>query len=119
MDKHGHDNKGRQIFNQHGLTIPPSRRTCAAWVKKCGGKYDSFRASYYVDNHNAKDTLDYRNNEYIPAMNMHMLRFPVWVHMTKEKHGKLIREVVVDYVMLLFGIFLPFSLLRNLLLNFL
>ncbi len=89
----GGDTSVDEILKKHRAKLPLSYNTAYRCMLQCGAEFREYAKSYYNDTHEAKATVQYRNDVYIPTMNALQQRAPVWVTVPIDKASK---EAIAD-----------------------
>jgi hypothetical protein len=77
------------LLEKPNLELPISDKTVGEWIRRDGGRTDTFKQHYYNDQHNKPLVVAYRNEEYIPKVLALQKRMFMWVHLPTEQAEKL------------------------------
>ncbi|CAE6475038.1 unnamed protein product [Rhizoctonia solani] len=73
-----------EVKARFDLAGPPCLRTAQRWMKKLGYSWGKELKGQYVDGHERKDVVDYRNNYYIPEFTKLARRMTTYDSVTME-----------------------------------
>jgi hypothetical protein len=88
--------------------LPLTRSTVHSWMVKAGATHEKTKKTYYTDNHDSKENIKYRSEQYLPMRARISSRSPEWVSIPisildpDEKHKDAIsytkQTLGIDYI---------------------
>ena len=73
-----------QNLESFHLKLPLNTTTVHRWMLRCGASYRKGKQTYYTDNHDTPENINYRNNVYIPKLTELSKRLPEWISVPYE-----------------------------------
>ena len=95
------------IYNElknYSLSLPLNTATVHRWMLRCGASYRKRKQTYFTDNYDTPENINYRNNVYIPRLTELSKRLPEWITVPNITPCTVNMQIAVDFTCYTLGV---------------